>query len=82
MPFSAELVNELNVLIKFSASSQEGIKVHNTASPDIIQATQSLFDKGMITRQDGGYLTDRGQETAKHAQTLHSMLSAEAAVTS
>ena len=77
MPFKPDLVEEMNVLIKFKAGSQEGIKVHKTAADDIIKATERLFEKGMVTQQDGGYLTTLGQETVEHAQTLHGLLAAE-----
>ncbi|MCP5162930.1 MAG: TIGR02647 family protein [Hahellaceae bacterium] len=80
MPFSPELVDELNVLIKFNLSTtQEGIKVHKTASPAIISATERLFAKGLITQADGGYLTPMGQETAVHAQELIDLLTAGSA---
>ena len=75
MPFKPDLVDELNILIKFKDSTQEGIKVHKTASPTLIDATERLFDKGMITQKDGGYLTPRGQTTVEHAHTLHDLLS-------
>ncbi len=77
MPFKPDLVDELNVLIKFKASSQEGLKVHKTAAPELIGATQRLFEKGMITQQDGGYLTPLGQEAVQLAQSLHNMMAAE-----
>lgn len=77
MPFKPDLVNELNILLQYKASSQEGIKVHNTAAPDLINATQRLFDKGMVTQDDGGYLTERGHEAVLHAQALHTVLTAE-----
>lgn len=76
MPFKPDLVDELNILLKFKAGSQEGIKVHHTATTDTINATQRLFDKGMITQDDGGYLTERGHEAVLHAQTLHTVLTA------
>ncbi|MCP5207326.1 MAG: TIGR02647 family protein [Hahellaceae bacterium] len=75
MPFSKELVDEINVLIKFNLhTSQEGIKVHKTAAEDTISATKRLFEKGLVTQDDGGYLTFAGRETAEHAQALHDML--------
>lgn len=76
MPFKPELVDELNVLIKFKDSTQEGIKVHTSAAPALIEATERLFGKGMITQKDGGYLTPRGLVTVEHAHTLHDLLSA------
>lgn len=76
MPFQPNLVDELNILLKFKTSSQEGIKVHKTAAPELVNATQRLFDKGMVTQDDGGYLTERGHEAVLHAQTLHTVLTA------
>lgn len=75
MPFTSDLVEEINVLIKYNLStSQEGIKVHKTAAKATIDATVRLFEKGLITQDDGGYLTFAGRETAEHAQALHDML--------
>ena len=40
MPFTSDLVHELNTLIRFDlATSQQGIKVHKTADPAVIAAT-------------------------------------------
>jgi len=59
MPFSPNHIAELNLLLQFpSASGQEGIKVHrHTAAPDLVQAAENLYTKGLISRSDGGYLT-------------------------
>ena len=63
MHFNEELVNELNILVKFNLDSiQEGIKIHHTAGEATIAAAQRLFDKGFISQKDGGYLTDLGRE--------------------
>ena len=82
MPFSQELVDELNVLMHFSLSSTlEGIKVHATAEPAVINATKRLFDKGLVTQQDGGYLTDLGREVTEHAAAALTILNSEHDVT-
>jgi uncharacterized protein (TIGR02647 family) len=77
MPFKPDLLEELNVLIKFNAGSQEGLKVHKTAPQYVIDAASRLFEKGLITKMDGGYLTPLGQEAVDHAQKLHLLLAAE-----
>lgn len=60
---------EIRLLAKFPEKSQlEGIKIHKDAAESIISAAQSLFDKGLISQKDGGYLTDSGLETAAHLQ--------------
>ena len=53
---------------------QQGIKVHSSADVDQVQATQRLFNKGLVTQIDGGYLTDLGQAAAEHAQSLIQIL--------
>ena len=78
MPFSPQLVDELNVLMQFSLTSTlEGIKVHTTAEPTIIAATRRLYEKGLVTQEDGGYLTDLGREAAEHAAAVLTILTSE-----
>ncbi|MDP3905035.1 MAG: TIGR02647 family protein [Methylococcaceae bacterium] len=75
MPYTQDIVEELNILVRYNLSTtQEGIKVHKTAAPEIIAATRRLFDKGLITLEDGGYLTDLGHEAAEQAQTVLNLL--------
>ena len=75
MPYSPEQIQELDVLIRYNLeSSQQGIKVHKSAGPETIEAVKRLYEKGMITQADGGYLTDMGRTAAEHAQTLLLML--------
>lgn len=70
MPFSAELIEELNVLARYNLdTTQEGLKVHQRTAPvDTQAAVKRLFDKGLITQDDGGYLTALGRDVAEHAQ--------------
>lgn len=75
MPYSREQILELDVLIKYSLdSTQQGIKVHKNANPEMIEAVKRLYSKGMITQLDGGYLTDLGRNAAEHAQALLMLL--------
>ncbi|UYG06753.1 TIGR02647 family protein [Halomonas sp. M4R1S46] len=75
--YTPELLDELNVLGLFSpVNHQEGIKVHSSAEPSMIAATQRLFRKGLVTQADGGYLTVLGQEAADHARDLLTLLDA------
>ncbi len=72
---NADLVQEIDLLNLFDLNSvQHGIKIHHEADPARIAAAQRLYAKGMISQQDGGYLTDRGLETAEHAQALLRLL--------
>lgn len=76
MSLNTELLQEIEVLALFSLdSNQAGIKIHHDADSDKIAAAQRLFNKGLISQQDGGYLTSRGIEAAEHAQMLVRLLS-------
>lgn len=71
MPFSPEQMHELDVLLRYRLDSTfQGIKVHKSAQPEVIEAVKRLYQKGLITQMDGGYLTDLGRQAAEHAQTL------------
>ncbi|MBE8590442.1 TIGR02647 family protein [Pseudomonas sp. MAFF 301449] len=75
MSYTPELVAELEILALFNLdSSQEGLKVHQTAAPTAIAAAKSLFDKELITLPDGGYLTSLGRDAAQHTQSLLTIL--------
>ena len=77
MRFKQENLAELDVLMLFDLSTGlEGIKIHKTATPSVIEAANALFDKGFITQVDGGFLTPLGREAAEHTQALYTMLNA------
>jgi uncharacterized protein (TIGR02647 family) len=77
MPYTPELAEELNTLLRFELDSgQQGIKVHKSADPTVIAATARLHAKGLITLADGGYLTRTGREAAEHAQAALKLLGA------
>lgn len=78
MMFNQDEIEELNVLARYNLDSmQAGIKVHSSADAQVIDATQRLFNKGLITLQDGGYLTGLGLTAAQHAQDLLQILTSE-----
>ncbi len=75
MPYTQDIVEELNILVRYNLSTtQEGIKVHKTATPETIAATHRLFEKGLVSQDDGGYLTNLGLETAIKAQAVLDVL--------
>ncbi len=75
MPYTQPIVEELNILVRYNLSTtQEGIKVHKNATPEMIAATHRLFEKGLVTQEDGGYLTSLGLETAQQAQAVLDIL--------
>ena len=77
MPFTTDLVHELNTLIRFDLDTgQQGIKVHKTADENVKAAVQRLHAKGLVSQVDGGYLTSLGREAAEHAQVILGILTA------
>ena len=77
MPFSEAIMDELNILALFNLeTTQEGLKIHSTAAEGVIAAAQRLFDKGLTTQPDGGYLTEMGRRASVHAQDLLSLIQA------
>lgn len=75
MAFTSELIAELEILALFNlGTTQEGIKVHHTATASAIAAAKRLHDKGLINQPDGGYLTSLGLDAAEHAQVLLTIL--------
>lgn len=75
MSYTPELVAELEILALFNlGNTLEGLKVHQTAAPSAIAAAHRLFDKGLISQPDGGYLTSLGHEAAEHAQSILTIL--------
>lgn len=71
MPFTVELIDEMNVLVKFSlASEMTGVKIHTDADPKLVAATQRLYNKKLVTGEDGGYLTGIGRDALEHAKEV------------
>ncbi|MDM7861368.1 TIGR02647 family protein [Alteromonas sp. ASW11-36] len=76
MSFSPDMIDELNLLLKFPTDSlMQGLKIHHDASQAMIDAAERLYAKGVITQVDGGYLTDLGHDLIEHAQRLRMALS-------
>jgi uncharacterized protein (TIGR02647 family) len=75
MEFNQFILEELNLLLKFPDTSMEGLKIHHDADPTMIAASRRLYEKGLTTQEDGGYLTDLGRETAESSSLLLSLLS-------
>lgn len=79
MSFTSDFIDEMHVLHLFDLSNHhEGIKVHKaSADKSAVAAAKRLFDKGLITQEDGGYLTSLGLEAAESSQKLLIILNAE-----
>lgn len=80
MNLSKELIEEMELLVLFNLdSAQAGLKVHqHSAALERIAAARRLFEKGLITQEDGGFLTMLGIDAAEHAQALVRILQGEA----
>ncbi len=77
MQYTQDHLAEIELLMLYDlASTQSGIKIHSDARPEAVAAAKSLYAKGFITLEDGGYLTDLGLDAAQHAQTLYQLLTA------
>ena len=75
MTYTPELAEEIKILARYNLeSTQQGLKIHSSAEPQVIAATQRLFDKGLVTQSDGGFLTSLGITAAEHAQKLLQIL--------
>ena len=79
MTLTTAVLEEIELLNLFNLDTErQGIKIHSDAAPQLIAAGRRLFDKGIISQPDGGYLTPRGHEAGEHAQALLSLLSGDA----
>ena len=75
MSFTSGSIEELNLLLQFDSSTQErGITVHSNARQQVIDACRNMFERGLVSQPDGGYLTDAGIEALTHAQMLAGLL--------
>ncbi len=75
MPISPDLLSEMRVLAMYDLSTtQQGIKVHHDADQEVISATDRLFEKGLVSQKDGGYLTGLGRDAALHVHDLMTIL--------
>ena len=80
MQYTKEQIDELDVLVHFNLDTTlQGIKFHANARPELIAAVERLFEKGLVTQVDGGYLTDLGHEAAEHAQAALTILTSKGA---
>jgi uncharacterized protein (TIGR02647 family) len=72
MPYTQDILDELDLLARYNlATTLEGIKVHQHLAPEAtVAATQRLYKKGLISQEDGGYLTSLGREAAEHTQAV------------
>ena len=71
MHYTQDQMAEIDLLVRYNLqTTQQGIKVHSNASKELLDAVQRLYEKGLVTQVDGGYLTALGRNAAEHAQAL------------
>jgi len=75
MTIKQELIDEIEVLLRYNLDTTQGIKVRRDARQGLIEASERLFNKGLVNQKDGGYLTDLGHEAAEHTQAALRLLS-------
>lgn len=75
MHLNPELIAELELLTLFNPdNTQEGLKIHQDAAPQMIAAGQRLHAKGLISQADGGYLTSLGLDATEQLRTVLTIL--------
>jgi len=74
MHLDPELIDELNLLRRFSMGGPVAMDVHGNPDPAVIAAAERMFEKGLITSADGGQLTDSGNEAIEHMERLLNLL--------
>ena len=75
MHIDQDIVDELNLLERFSRSSALGeLDIPQEGDSVVKGAAQRLFQKGIISRHDGGVLTENGLQAAEYANQLGNLL--------
>jgi uncharacterized protein (TIGR02647 family) len=74
MHIDPELIDELNLLKRFSMGGPVAMNVHDNPDAAVIAAAQRMFAKGLITAADGGQLTDSGHQAIKHMERLFNLI--------
>ncbi|MDH3762856.1 MAG: TIGR02647 family protein [Gammaproteobacteria bacterium] len=74
MHIDPELIDELNLLRRFSRGGPVAMDVHDNPDPAIVAAAVRMHEKGLITEPDGGQLTDSGREAVEHLDRLFNLL--------
>ena len=76
MHLDPELIEELSLLRRISLNSTAAeINLSASGDPTAFAAAGRLFEKGVISQEDGGHLTDSGREAVEHMNRLFNQLS-------
>jgi uncharacterized protein (TIGR02647 family) len=74
MHIDPELIDELNLLRRFSMGGPVAMNVQDNPDPAVIAAAERMFGKGLITAADGGELSASGHEAIEHMNRLFNLL--------
>ena len=74
MHLDPELIDELNLLRRFSMGGPIAMDVQDNPDPAVTAAAGRMFAKGLITAADGGQLSDAGNEAVEHMERLFNLL--------
>ena len=67
MQLDPELIEELSLLRRISLNlSEDEIDLSTIGDRTVVAAAVRLFEKGIISRPDGGQLTDSGRDAVEH----------------
>jgi uncharacterized protein (TIGR02647 family) len=74
MHLNPELIDELNLLRRFSKGGPVAMDVHDNPDPAVVAAAGRMFDKGLISAVAGGELSAAGREAIEHMERLLNLL--------
>ena len=74
MHIDSEVIDELNLLRRFSMGGPVAMDVQDNPDPAVTAAAARMFAKGLITAADGGQLSDTGHEAVEHMERLLNLL--------
>ncbi|WP_421189134.1 TIGR02647 family protein [Aeromonas enteropelogenes] len=68
---SDDVINQLKILACFDPANMSlGIKLRSDMSEELCRAAARLHQQGLISAEDGGYLTPFGMTMVEHLQHL------------
>jgi uncharacterized protein (TIGR02647 family) len=74
MHLDPELIDELNLLRRFSMGGPVAMDLQDNPDPAVTAAAGRMFAKGLITAANGGQLSDTGHEAVEHMERLLNLL--------
>ena len=75
MHLDSELIDEITLLKRFSMGGPVAMDLQDNTDPAMLAAAKRMFEKGLISEQDGGRLTESGDAAVEHLNGLLAYLS-------